>query len=410
MRIAFVSHEFPPETGGGGIGTYLAQVTAYLAKVGHDVHVFAGGREPGTQTLPHGGTLHRIASSSSPGFRHEVLPAFLAEHHPLPFDVVEGADFDAPALEIKRACPGLPCVVKLHTPRFLVDELNYRRPTVWQRLRMTAGALRRGRLPHWPEIRAQPPALAELSALRTADRLAAPSRAIGDAAIAWTGFEAAKIDLIPLPFQPAPALLGIEPGAETGRVTFLGRLEERKGVIDLIDSVPLVLARQPDAKFRFVGRAMPSGRGSLSMQEFLQARLRRHRSAVEFTGPRPTEEIPALLADTDILVVPSHWESYGLVCCEGMAAARPVIAGARGGMAEILAGSECGLLVEPGQPTALARGILHLLADTALRRRMGEAGRRRVLEEFTFEKVMPAQLASYRRAIQQCGTARPAPS
>lgn len=408
MRIAFVSYEFPPETGGGGIGTYLAQVTAYLAGAGHDIHVFAGGHEPSKRPLPQGGTLHRIPSGGSPGFRHEILPAFMAEHRTAPFDVVEGTDFDASALEIKRTCPNLPCVVKLHTPRFLVDELNHRPSTPWQRMRMTAGALRRGQLLRWPAIREQAPAQAELSGLRLADRIAAPSRAIGNAAIEWTGCDAAKVDLFPLPFEPSPALLQIPPDAGTARVTFLGRLEERKGVVDLIDSVPRVLGRWPRAKFRFIGRAMPSGRGALSMQEFLQARLGRHLDAVEFTGPRPAEEIPALLADTDILAVPSHWESYGLVCCEGMAAARPVIAGARGGMAEIFAGAKCGLLVEPRQPAELAQGILHLLSDPGMRRRLGEAGRRRVLEDFGFAKVMSAQLASYQRTIEQCRARGPA--
>jgi glycosyltransferase involved in cell wall biosynthesis len=400
LRIAFSTYEFPPETGGGGIGTYLAQITQLLARAGHDVQVFAGSTGESTVApLADGGRLHRIATGPGQDFRAAVVAPFVAEHRARPFDVVEGTDFDASALGIKRALPELPYVVKLHTPRFVIDEMHAHPPGGWARLRMTLGALRHGRWLRPVPIRAQPTAQAELAALRLADQIAAPSQAIADAASQWTSLDRDRISVFPYPYEPGPDLLRIPAGGSANRITYLGRLEERKGVIDLVDAIPRVLASAPRARFRFIGRSVPHGPDGQDMQAFLLARLGRHAAAVEFTGPRPPSDIPGLLAETDILAAPSHWESFGLVCCEGLAAARAVLGSANGGMAEILAGGRCGVLVPPRQPEAIADALLGLLADPARRQALGEAGRQHLLEHYSARRVIAAQLASYQRAI-----------
>ncbi|MBA4138080.1 MAG: glycosyltransferase family 1 protein [Opitutus sp.] len=400
MRLAFVAYEFPPDTGGGGIGTYLEQVSRYFSASGHDVHIFAGTRETTARVERNLPTLtvHRLPCADSPAFRNAVVAPFLAEHSRQPFDILEAADFDAPALDLQHRLPDLACVVKLHTPRFFVEELNHTSPSRLQMLRIHLGAWRRGRL-HRPEaIRSDAAAQAELATLQAAHLVSAPSHAIAEAAEGWLPGLRARVEILPLPFDPSSALLRIPITSSTGRVTFLGRLEERKGIVDLIDAVKLVLARVPQARFCIVGRSMPHSSGE-SMQAFLEGRLGRSRHAVEFTGAVSPPKIPFILAETDVLAVPSHWESYGLVCCEAMAAGRPVIGGARGGMAEILEHGNCGKLVEPRQPGELASLIIRLLEDPVERERLGTAGRARVLRDFSLPRIAEAQLASYRRAM-----------
>ena len=405
MRLAFVSYEFPPVTGGGGIGTYLMQVTSFLAERGHDITVFAG--TPGSPTeecLGCGTRVVRVPASSSPDFRAAVVPKFLSEHRCHAFDLVEGTDFDASALEVKRAIPTLPYVVKLHTPRFIVDELNQQSPTHWQRIRMSLGALRRG---HWPRsvpVRMRSPALAELEAIRIADEISAPSHAIAKLARSWVRVEEDRLSIVPLPYEPSSELLEIPPGSTSNLITFLGRLEYRKGVIDLADSVPAVLAAVPSASFQFVGRSMPYGPAKRPMAEFLHDRLGRAAAAVEFTGPLPPSAIPHLLAETSILVVPSHWESFGLVCCEGLAAARAVIGGAEGGMAEILDQGRVGLLQAPRDPRSLAQKIIHLLQNPEEQVRLGAAGRQRIQSHYRMSDIGATQLQSYERVIARCRT------
>lgn len=399
MRIAFVSHEYPPETGGGGIGTYLAQITRLLARAGHEVHVFAGSQGAAASSpLPEGGQLHRIAGPAA-GFRSAVVPVFAAEHARKPFAVVEGTDFDASALGIRQARPDIPYVVKLHTPRFVIDEMHAQPPRGRVKWRMMIGAWRRGRRFQPRPIREQPAAQAELAAIRLADEIAAPSQAVADAACQWAALDRDRISIFPYPYEPGADILAIPAGGATNRVTFLGRLEERKGVIDLADAIPRVRAQQPAARFRFVGRAVPHGPAGTDMADFLRDRLGPHAAAVEFTGPRPPGDIPGLLAATDILVAPSHWESFGLVCCEGLAAARAVVGSANGGMAEILDHGRIGVLVPPRRPGVLARELLTLLGDPARRQALGTAGRQHVCKQYSGERVVAAQIASYERAI-----------
>jgi glycosyltransferase involved in cell wall biosynthesis len=403
MRICLVSHEYPPETGGGGIGTYLLQIGSLLCSAGHAVEVFAGTAGPDTTTVTAGGpVLHRVSAADSPGFRVSVLPAFAAAHSARPFDVVEGTDFDASALEIKRRFPGLPCVVKLHTPRFLIDEMHSRLPTTAQRIRILAGALRRGRFPREVPIRSRPEAQAEIAAVAEADEIAAPSRAIGAAATTWATLDPARISVFPYPYVPSPELLAIPAGTSTNRITFIGRIELRKGVIDLADAIAEVHRSSPGVRFRFVGREMPSPVAGVGMRAFLERRLVGLHNLVEFTGPVPPEELARILSETDVVAAPSHWESFGLVCCEALAAARGVVASANGGMAEILVGGRCGILVPPRQPGSLAAALIRLLKTPALRQTLGEAGRRHVLEAYGAETVLAAQIASYRRAIARC--------
>lgn len=405
MRIAFVSHEFPPDTGGGGIGTYLRQVTVLLAARGHEVEVFAGSGPAGESSgLSSDVRVHRVASTGSQAFSDAVVPPFSRRHQERPFDVVEGNDFDSSALGIRRAHPDLPYVVKLHTPRFVVDELHRTEPTAWQRFRMFAGAVRRGQSPVRAQRRADPHAESERLAVRLADEIAAPSQAIAKLALDWGGIDPEKVAVFPYPFVPPAALLALPLGGTGERVTFLGRLEPRKGVEDLARAIPLALQRRPDLRFQFVGREMtgPDGRGMVAR---LREILGEHGAAVEFPGACRPDELPMVLARTDIVALPSHWESFGLVCCEALAAGRAVVATAGSGFAEILKNGACGLLVPPRSPAALADAIVRLAGDDAERVRLGQAGRARVCTEYSAETVLPAQMASYERAIARRRTA-----
>jgi len=87
------------------------------------------------------------------------------------------------------------------------------------------------------------------------------------------------------------------------------------------------------------------------------------------------------------------------VCAEAMARSRPVVASAVGGLTELVADGETGLLVPPQDPPALRSAIDSLLADEALRRRMGEAGRRRIAELCDWDTVVDAYLEAYEAAL-----------
>ena len=98
------------------------------------------------------------------------------------------------------------------------------------------------------------------------------------------------------------------------------------------------------------------------------------------------------------LLAPSRYESFGLVFVEAMAFAKPVIGCAAGGVPEVVADGENGLLVPPDDPAVLADAIERLVADESLRNRLGLRSRERYLSQFT-QTVMASQIEAFYQRI-----------
>ena len=124
---------------------------------------------------------------------------------------------------------------------------------------------------------------------------------------------------------------------------------------------------------------------------------------VELMGER--RDVPQLLEDADVFVLSSRSEGAPLSVLEAMAAGLPVVASAVGGVPEIVDDGATGLLVPPGDTTALTAAIERLLADASLRARMGAAGWQRVRERFDVDQLRHAHLALYERELARTGRA-----
>jgi glycosyltransferase involved in cell wall biosynthesis len=123
---------------------------------------------------------------------------------------------------------------------------------------------------------------------------------------------------------------------------------------------------------------------------------RRGLRCVRFLGARP--DIPQLLAASDLFVLPSLWEGLPMALLEGMAAGLPVIATDVAGSRQVVVNGESGLLVPPGDPTALASAMTGLLADDAERTRLGRAARQRVESEFSAARQAARHAEAYEAA------------
>ena len=110
-------------------------------------------------------------------------------------------------------------------------------------------------------------------------------------------------------------------------------------------------------------------------------------------------EKPALLAACDVFVSPSGHESFGITFVEAWACGKPVIGARVGAIPSVIGEGSDGLLVPYGNPDALAEAILHLLSDPQLRTKMGQAGRRKVLENYTWSTIADRVRDVYVRAI-----------
>ena len=161
--------------------------------------------------------------------------------------------------------------------------------------------------------------------------------------------------------------------AEPPEILYAGRLSAEKGIRELVaaaEGLPLVVAGDGPLRSEVPG-------------------------ALGFVPP---DELERLYGRAAVVACPSHREGFGVVCAEAMAHGRPVVAADVGGLRDLVVHEETGLLVPPRDVGALRAALERLLADRELRRRMGEAGRARIAERFTWQRFADETLRAYRDA------------
>ncbi len=206
------------------------------------------------------------------------------------------------------------------------------------------------------------------SILRRARLTICPSNALADAA---RDLGAQEVRVIPSGVQ-VPDEIAEE--ADPPEVLFAGRLSPEKGILELVEAargMRLVVAGDGPLRDRVPG-------------------------ALGFV---PHDDLGPLYERAAVVACPSHREGFGVVCAEAMAHGRPVVAGATGGLLDLVVDGETGLLVPPGDVGALRAALERLLEDSELRRRLGAAGRERIVERFAWPAVTDATLAAYEEAL-----------
>jgi glycosyltransferase involved in cell wall biosynthesis len=175
--------------------------------------------------------------------------------------------------------------------------------------------------------------------------------------------------------RAAPADLGLPENAIA--FGFLGRFEVRKGLHELMRAWPAVAGALPDALLVLVGRG--------DLDDEIRAWARRV-PGVLCAGYR--RDVAAVLRALDVLVIPSHWEGFGLVAAEGMAAGIPVVASNTSSLPELIRDGVSGRLVPPGDAGALAQAMIELGSDEALRGSLGDGGQASARREFPAERMV----------------------
>lgn len=171
----------------------------------------------------------------------------------------------------------------------------------------------------------------------------------------------------------------------------VAQLIPRKGHSVLLEAVRAVLAKHPDLQVLLFGK------GPLEAELETKIRERNLQRHVRLAGFRT--DLHRILGCLDLLVHPALMEGLGVSLLQAAAAGVPIIASRAGGMPEAVRHEHNGLLVPPGDAPALATAIGRLLADAPLRRRMGNAGRRLVAEQFSVDAMVQGNLGVYRSLL-----------
>ncbi len=181
-------------------------------------------------------------------------------------------------------------------------------------------------------------------------------------------------------------------------VLFVGRITRQKGIIHLVRAIPEI---DPQAQVVLCAGAPDTPEIDREMREAVAAVQAVRPGVVWIREMLPRDEVIELYSHAAVFCCPSIYEPFGIINLEAMACGVPVVATAVGGIPEVVVPGETGLLVplpgpvsagfEPGDPAALSRSLAEainrLMADAALRARLGAAGRRRVEEHFAWSAI-----------------------
>jgi glycosyltransferase involved in cell wall biosynthesis len=225
-----------------------------------------------------------------------------------------------------------------------------------------------------------------------------------DRVVAISNYTAGELrELADVPIEVIPYTISLPEAAPapsmsqdgTGPVLFVGRLVERKGVAHLVEAIARLAGGSAGPRLEIVGEG-PERTGLEALAQRLGVADR-----VVFRGKIPPAELQASYARAAVCVLPSvldargDTEGLGVVLLEAMNHGTPVIASRIGGIPDIVEDGVSGLLVPPGDADALAAALRRLRDDPALARRLGEAGRRRLREQFSWPAIVQRWLDLY---------------
>ena len=377
MNFGFLCNEMPPAPA-GGIGTFTTELVRGLTELGHGVHVISVDKQVNSnvsEIISPGLTIHRIPGK--PGRLHGCLTRFqvyllirkLAAHKQI--DVVEIPDFEG-------WCAGwgeltVPVIVRLHgSASYFGAEMNNPAP---------------------PPVR-----FLERLAVRRADHVVSVSRYTMDRSEEVFGFPLSATVIHNSVVLPAADQVKAD-FAGRDLVCFSGTLVEKKGVFSLAQAWSLVKQRRPNARLMLIGK--DGGHCGRPAIQVIRELAGNYADSIDCLGHRPKAEVEALLATADIAVYPSYSETFALAPMEAMALCVPTIYTTRASGPELIRHGIDGWLCDPGNINDLASQIVTLLESESLRRQLGEAGRRRIIDSCSYSAFLQKNLNFYRRCIGQ---------
>lgn len=402
LHILLVSYEFPPEMATGGIGSYINHLASLLHHEQQHVTVFSATIQQEEVTVINRAHCvnYLIPAIDPETFRKKVLPVFEQFASQNQVDVIESPEVGACAIEIKKRYPGIPLVVKMHTPGVLITKVSNTYQPFISKLRYVTGALRRGKfdLGYWANNDKNKERDPEFQICEMADLLLTPSEALKQWAVSFWRLPAEKIEVIANPFHADTDLLHYPIERYSKTICFIGKLTVLKGMFAFTGAIKKVLLKHPDYRILLVGRDEAASENIPSMQKWMEDQLTGVTDRVIFKGALNRDSVKQVLSECEICVVPSLWENYPTVVLEAMAAGCAVAASNRGGIPELITDQQNGLLFNPMNENSIYSAIDELINAPSFRFRMAIEGRKKITEE-TAQDILKEQIMQVYRIL-----------
>jgi len=410
LRIAWLIYRGNPHCGGQGV--YTRYMAKEVRELGHEVTVFAGPPypelvDPDALVEVPSLDLYRASHPFRVPFPHEIrdsidvreLLLMCGAGFPEPytfslrarrllrarrshFDLVHDNQCLGRGLVPMMEQDGWPVMATLHHPITVDRDLDFAH---------TSNPLRRLTLRRWYGFLGM-----QMEVARRIPRIVTVSESSKRDITAQMGVPAERLHIVPVGvdptiFRPLPEI----PRVPGRLMTTASADVPMKGLAPLLEALAKVRTEQPDAHLVVIGRPKERSRIPALIDRLGLS------GAVEFVSGVTTERIVELYAEAEVACVPSLYEGFSLPAVEAMACEVPVVATTGGAVPEVVGrDGETGLLVPPGDPSALAAGILRALADPDLRARIGAAGRARALASFTWRQTAIGTIEQWRLLLE----------
>jgi D-inositol-3-phosphate glycosyltransferase len=412
-RVAMFSvHSGPLATLGGwetgGMNVYVRELGRRLGQQGIAVDIYTRRQDPLLPTVvelaPQARVVHLNAGPAAPYAKHQVwshLPEFVEGVRQ--FMGAQGVRYDVlhshywlsgwVALQLRRTLQ-IPVVHMSHT---LGAIKNTAAQQPWEQ-----------EPPHRLRI--------ERTVLHHSDAVVAESPASRRHMLEEYAVEPTKIHIIPggvdtgvfAPQERQQARQALALPATQPILLFVGRLQPLKGLDTLLRAAQRVRQQYPQVQVLIVGGGVeaPDAYEAQELQRLQglceQLALQHH---VRFITAQPQPVLAQYYAAADVFVLPSHYESFGMVVLEAMACGTPVVASRVGGLTSTVVHNRTGFLVPEGEWLAFAEAIVRLLESPMLGQAFGQAGIQRA-QAFTWTRITAHTVQLYRHLLRQDGAVR----
>ncbi len=385
MNIAMLSyHTCPLATLGGkdtgGMNVYVREITRHLGAIGVHVDVFTRSQD---EHVPH--VLHDL------GYGNRVVHIPAGPEHPLPKNVlVTYLPEFAKGVQEFAASKGIKYDL-IHSHYWMSGVAGLELKSIWKapdiHMFHTLVLMKNRVAQSADEIEGQYRLEGEQAVLQSTDRVIAATPA-EMAQLQWLyQADVRKIVVIPpgvdtcrfypIPPDEAKEYIGVPP---CGRmILFVGRIEPLKGLDVLLESIAQLRRQDSLGEYRFclvvIGGEKETDNEMMSAEMARIQALREQyglQDLVAFIGKRGQDTLPYYYSAAEVVVVPSFYESFGMVALEAMACGTPVVASQVGGLAYLVQDGVTGFTVPVDDPQALADRLMSLLRDAELRSKMGE--------------------------------------
>lgn len=392
LNICLISYEFPPMTGGEGMYTYgLAKA---ISDLGHNVDVITTDIEGRMKSsIKNDFEIIRITPIKKTGlkcfsFNLKAMKKIEEIYNHQNIDVLHFT-YDYYKITVSKEKISIPMIATIHHPwteerrifKSKTSHLGYFNYLIQKKIYYMENMEKR--------------------ICKKVDKIIAVSNYTAQSIIKEYHISSKKVEIIPNAVDTKKFNLKIDDYEMRKKWNILsepvllsvGRLDYHKGIEYLVKSFSKIVNDIPDAKLLIVGEG-PLKNHILSLVHKLNLR-----KSVTLVGRVDEEDIPKVYAASNLVVLPSLMEGFGIVLLEAMASGKPCVATRVGGVEDAVINGETGLLVPSADSYALYHAIYTLLTDGKLSKEFGTAGRKRVEEYFTWDKIARRTVDVYKEMI-----------